>query len=201
MRMWKDYDLPSFVFLGNHRFAINSDWRNIIDIFECLNDEELTNYEKVDCCLDMFYENYKNITDSKKALEYLYIFINGNRKESVKGTSTSQSDIKLVDWQKDLPIIIPPVNQVLGYDVREKEHLHWWTFLGAFYEIKECTFQTYVGIRYKLAKRKKLEDWEKEVYREHKSEIDITQNISQYDNFDDEDILVKLAKEKRFIIE
>ena len=195
--MWKNYDLPSFVMIEGEKFNINTDWRNIIDIFECFNDNELTLYEKFDCVLDMFYDNYEQIQNGEKAIEYLYLFINGNKKDDAKENQSSLNvELKLVDWQKDLPLIIPPVNKVLGYDVREKKHLHWWTFYGAFNEIGECTFQTYVGIRYKLAKRKKLEDWEKEVYRNHKSEIDIKQDIPQYDNFDDEDILMKLAKQK-----
>ena len=195
--MWKDYDLPSFVIIEGEKFEIKTDWKNIIDIFECFNDDNLTKYEKFDCLFDLFYKDYEKITDGKQALDYLYLFINGNRKEEqTKSQKSSGVELKLVDWQKDLPLIIPPVNKVLGYDVREKEHLHWWTFYGAFNEIGECTFQTYVGIRYKLAKRKKLEDLEKEVYRNHKSEIDIKQDIPQYDNFDDEDILMKLAKQK-----
>ena len=164
--MWKDYDLPSFVIIEGEKFEIKTDWKNIIDIFECFNDDNLTKYEKFDCLLDLFYKDYEKITDGKQALDYLYLFINGNRKEEqTKSQKSSGVELKLVDWQKDLPLIIPPVNKVLGYDVREKDHLHWWTFYGAFNEIGECTFQTYVGIRYKLAKRKKLEDWEKEVYR------------------------------------
>lgn len=200
--MWKDYDLPSSVVIDGVEFEINADWRNIIDIFECLNDEELTQYEKIDCSLYKFYKDYENITNGHKAFEQLGIFINGNRKEpqgNAQSLHKAHNDIKLVDWEKDLTIIIPPVNKALGYDVREKPFLHWWTFLGGFYEIGECTFKTYVGIRYKLAKRKKLEDWEKECYREHKYEIDIAQTTIAYDNFDDEDILMKLARQKNTI--
>lgn len=195
--MWKDYDLPSFVIIEGKKFEIKTDWKNIIDIFECFNDENLTKYEKFDCLIDLFYKDYEKITDGKQALDYLYLFINGNRKEEqTKSQKSSGAELKLVDWQKDLPLIIPPVNKVLGYDVREKKHLHWWTFLGAFNEITECTFKTYVGIRYKIAKHKKLEDFEKEIYRTHKQEIDIKNNVTQYDNFDDEDILMKMAREK-----
>jgi UDP-N-acetylmuramyl pentapeptide phosphotransferase/UDP-N-acetylglucosamine-1-phosphate transferase len=69
--MWKNYDLPSFVMIEGEKFNINTDWRNIIDIFECFNDKELTLYEKFDCVLDMFYENYEQIQNGEKAIEYL----------------------------------------------------------------------------------------------------------------------------------
>lgn len=198
--MWKDYELPSFVMLDGKKIEINTDWRNIIDIFECMNDKGLTKSEIVDCCLYMFYKNYDLISNTQKAFEWLCVFINGNKKETASNPLLKQTNIKLVDWSKDLSIIIPPVNKILGYDIREKELLHWWTFLGAFYEIKECTFQTYVGIRHKLATRKKLEDWEKEIYREHKAEIEIKEDNDEYESFDDEDILVKLSKSKNIFL-
>ncbi len=195
--MWEIYDLPSFVLIEGKKFEIKTDWRNIIDIFECFNDSELTMMEKTDCLLDLFYKNYEEIPNVEEALRYLILFINGNKKISEEETSSNaETPLILYDWQKDLPLIIPPINKILGFDIREKKHLHWFTFLGAFYEIGECAFKTYVDIRYKLAKRKKLEDYEKEIYRNHKSEIEIKQNIPQYDNFDDDDILMKLAKQK-----
>lgn len=196
--MWEIYDLPSFVLIEGKKFEIKTDWRNIIDIFECFNDSELTMMEKTDCLLDLFYKNYEEIPNVEEALRYLILFINGNKKISEEETSSNaETPLILYDWQKDLPLIIPPINKILGFDIREKKHLHWFTFLGAFYEIGECAFKTYVDIRYKLAKRKKLEDYEKEIYRNHKSEIEIKQNIPQYDNFDEEDILMKFAKQKK----
>ena len=198
--MWKNYDLPSSVVIESKTLYMDTDWRNIIDIFECFNDDSLTVAERMDCGLDMLFINYDEIPDWQKAVEYMLAFISGNKQEETTNGKRSGADIALVDWQKDMPLIIPPVNKALGYEIKEKEHLHWWTFLGAFYEIGECTFQTYVGIRYKLAKHKPLEKWEKEIYMQHKAEIDIKKKAPQYDNFDDEDILMKLAKEKNSLL-
>ena len=52
-------------------------------------------------------------------------------------------------------------------------YLHWWAFLGLFYEIGEGLFSQVINIRLKKAKNKKLEKYEKEFYREHKDLIDI----------------------------
>lgn len=197
--IWKDYELPLFAVFEEQRFNINTDWRNIIDIFECLNSKELLFQEKIDCVLDKFYENYTEIPDINAAMQTLYLFINGNKTESKPKGETTAPGLHLIDWNKDLPLIIPPVNRVLGYDVREKEYLHWWTFLGAFNEIGDCTFIRYVNIREKLGKRQKLEKWERELYLSHRDEIDIKKHI-EYDNFDDDDILVQMAKQ-RYLIE
>lgn len=193
--MWKDYELPLSACLCGQQFRINADWRNIIDIFGCLNSEELLAQEKIECALSKFYEHYTRIEDVNEAMEVLYVFISGNKKAEPKSNTTAP-DIRLIDWNKDLPLIIPPVNKVLGYDVRSKEYVHWWTFLGAFHEIGECSFMTYVGIREKLGKHKQLEKWEREFYMSHRDEIDITKHI-EYDNYDDEDILVQMAKQRQ----
>jgi len=47
---------------------------------------------------------------------------------------------KLADWEQDFPLIVNPVNRVLGYEVRDCEYCHWWTFLSAYYEIGDCLF-------------------------------------------------------------
>jgi len=166
--MWQDYELPKTAKINNEIFAIRSDYRCILDIFYVLNEQELTELEKIICALKIFYVDFKKITDIKKAVEIMFLFINGNRKEKSKTNSPV-----LMDWQQDLPLIIPPINRILGYEIRNVEYLHWWTFLGAFMEIGECTFNTFVGIRSKRLKGKKLEKYESEIYRENKDKIDI----------------------------
>ena len=78
-----------------------------------------------------------------------------------------------MDWEQDISLIIPPVNKVLGQEIRAMEYLHWWTFLGAYMEIGECTFNTFVGIRDKKIKGKKLDKWEEEIYRNNYKKIDL----------------------------
>jgi hypothetical protein len=56
--------------------------------------------------------------------------------------------------------------------------MHWWTFLGLFNEIDEGLYSTVIGLRVKLAKGKKLEKWEKEFYREHRSLIEIKRKLT-----------------------
>lgn len=56
-------------------------------------------------------------------------------------------------------------------DGRGKDYLHWWTFLSAFMEIGECTFNTYVGIRDKLRRGKKLDKFEQKLYNENRDKI------------------------------
>ena len=60
-------------------------------------------------------------------------------------------------------------------------YCHWWTFVAAYMEIGECTFQTIVGIRNKKQKGKRLDDWEREFYRANRDKIDLGVEFSGED--------------------
>ena len=75
--------------------------------------------------------------------------------------------VKVMDWEQDEPILFPAINQVAGCEVRSVPHVHWWTFVGYFMEIREGIFSTVLGIRQKMAKGKHLEKWEREFEREN----------------------------------
>ena len=53
------------------------------------------------------------------------------------------------------------------------QYLHWWTFLGAYMEIGESLFSQILNVRIKKAKGKKLDDWERDFYKENKNLIDL----------------------------
>lgn len=80
---------------------------------------------------------------------------------------------RLIDWEQDAPVIVPAINKVCGKDVRSVKYMHWWTFLGYYMEIGECTLATIVSIRDKKRRGKKLEKWEQEYYRNNKKLIDL----------------------------
>ena len=56
--------------------------------------------------------------------------------------------------------------------------MHWWTFLGLFSEIGECTFASIVNIRNKRNKGKKLEKHEQEFYVANRQQIDLKRHYS-----------------------
>jgi hypothetical protein len=85
-----------------------------------------------------------------------------------------------MDWNKDFKQIAPPISRILGYEVRTPEkYTHWYSFLGAYMEIGECTFATIVSIRSKRAKNQKLEKWEEEYVRENPELFEIKQKFTK----------------------
>ena len=149
--MWKDYELPKSANIEGKEFKIRSDYRAILDIISAFNDPNLSDKEKIMAGLEIFYIDYEKLENLEEAVNLMMLFISGNQSEEPSGNKP-----KLMDWEQDISLIIPPVNKVLGQEIRELEYLHWWTFLGAYMEIGECTFNTFVGIRDKKIRGKKL---------------------------------------------
>ena len=86
-----------------------------------------------------------------------------------------------MDWQQDFALIASPVNHVLGFEIRSVEYLHWWTFIGAYQEIGDCTFAQVVNIRTKKSKNQKLDKTEQEFYKRNKHLVDFKRKYSEQD--------------------
>lgn len=167
------YTLPTSLVIADKEIPIDADFRNILKIFEILNDPDLLEEERTMLALDWFYDTNDYLVDLNAAVSQMLDFMcmcdNDNR--------NSSNSKPLYDWEQDFDLIVSPVNRVLGKDIRGVEFLHWWTFLSAFMEIGECTFNTFVGIRDKMNRGKKLEKHEEKILRENRSKIVLKQKV------------------------
>lgn len=173
--MW---DLPVSVNINGKEHPIRNDcdFRVVLDVICALNDDELTKEEKIKCSLVIFYENVSEIDDLETAISEMFRIINGGSAQE----ETDEQGPKLMDWEHDFNQIAPPVSRVLGYDIRTpKKYTHWYTLLGGYQEIGECTFSTVVSIRSKRAKGQKLEKWELDYVREHRRLVELPKKMTQ----------------------
>lgn len=171
--MW---DLPIAVEINGkqHQIRNKCDYRVVLDVICALNDNELTDEEKIKCALFIFYEDVSQIDDFETAIKEMFRIINGGEVEE----QTNDNKPRLMDWEHDFPVLVAPINRVLGYEVRSVDYLHFYTFLSAYYEIGECTFSTIVSIRSKRAKGKKLDKWELDYLREHRKMVELPQKLT-----------------------
>lgn len=163
--------LPKSVEINGVECKFKSDYRDVLYLFEILQDPDLLKNEAIMCACENFYETDDYLRDYYTAVVEMFRFISGC--EDSDGSQEEHKNERLYDWDKDFNIIIAPINKILGFDVRGVEYLHWWTFMSAFMEIGECTFSTYVTIRKKLSRGTKLEKYEDKIYKEHFSEINL----------------------------
>lgn len=166
------YDLPTSVTIGEQSFAIRNrgDFRVVIDCFSALNDDELTDQEKIFTCLIIFYQDIMDIDDLDKlgdlesAVKQMFNFFNCNQPEDIL---SSKKNPKLIDWETDTNLICAAVNNVAKKEVRAEEYVHWWTFMGYYMSVGESALSTVVAIRHKIVSGKKLEKYEQEFKRDN----------------------------------
>jgi len=162
-----NYELPTSVELDGKKYRIRSDYRAVLDICAALTDPDLDNAGKAEVVITVFYEDKVPARLYREAIEACFRFISLGRDEKPKNAP------KLMDWEQDFQFIVAPVNRVIGAEIRALAYLHWWTFIGAYLEIGDCTFAQIVRIRELKAKGKRLDKTDREWYREHRDIVDI----------------------------
>lgn len=157
--------LPKTLKISGKSYEINSDYRNILRIFEAFADDELSEKEKMYVCLRRLFVRIDDIpyNQYKEAYRQAYWFLSCGRPEE------NQPPLRTFNWIKDEPILFPAVNKAAGMEVRAVPYMHWWTFMGHFESIDaESLFGTVLSIRQKKARGKKLEKYEKEFAQNNK---------------------------------
>ena len=152
--------------------GIRTDYRVILDIIVALNDPDLSEEEKALATIQILYTDWNEIKDYQEALQQAFWFIS-------MGENSKKFSPKIMDWEQDFKLIIPSINKVLGQEVRSLSYMHWWTFLGAYYEIGESTFSNIVNIRSKRSRGRKLEKHEQEFYNENREVVDMRTKYSK----------------------
>lgn len=153
-----NYSLPKTLEVNGKEYKIRWHTEAALDTITALSDPNLSDRDKALAVIGIIYEGVIPRKDQEEAIKQAYWFLDGG------DVSKPKKSPRVIDWEKDFPLICAPVNRVLGFDIRQDpQHLHWWTFLSAYMEIGgDCLFAQIVNIRDKKARGKKLEKYEKE---------------------------------------
>ena len=181
------WNLPISVEIDGTEYPIRNkcDYRVVLDVIKALNDEDLDMQYRIQCALFIFYGNDELDTKEKvlkafKTKENTQIAIDEMTKIISLGEEKEQDDKpQIMDWEHDFSHIAPPINRVLGYSVRdESNYTHFWDFIGAYQEIRECSWANIVSVRSKRMKGKPLDKWEREFYNENRKLIDLPHKLT-----------------------
>ena len=166
------WQLPQRAQIGQNTYDLNTDYRDILEIFRYLEDPDLPEYIRWQIALGLFYRQSVPDGDMAQAIEYLCQFIRCGQQESTPAP-------KLLDWQQDAPLIIADINAAAGQEIRSVPYLHWWSFMAWFYAIGQGQLSTVVTIRQKLATGRKLESWEQTYYRQNRQIVELPKRYSR----------------------
>ena len=155
------YELPTSIIINDKEYPIRNkgDYRTIINIIDVTGDPELKSNEIMAVVIIMFYENVNTISD----IYYTFPDIQEAYNQVMKFISLNNSEVgqktehKMIDWVQDENLIVSAINNVAHTEIRALPYLHWWTFIGYYMSIGECSLATVVGIRSKIAEGRKLD--------------------------------------------
>lgn len=172
MNRWNDL-LPTELEICGNTYAIRSDYRDAITIMCAITDPDLSDVERAIVAMTILYPQADEIPPEhqQEAVNKAIWFLSGGKPER---KTTEKKPLKLIDWEKDFPLMVSPINRITGTEIRAVEYMHWWTFLAAWDEIPpDCLFAQVVKIRRKKATRKPLDKSETAWYRENRELIDL----------------------------
>ena len=175
------FSLPTTVIINAIQYEIRSDFRTVLEIFTMLDDPDLSDADKTEALLRMFYVNRPE--DPKAALQAFTNFVDPRQAAKSRTTKTQS---RLIDWQQDFDLMVAPINHILNTECRSQPYLHWRTFLAAYLEIPpESVFARVLRIREKLRTGKKLEKYERTWYNKNRDLVHLKPKFSKAE----EDIL------------
>ena len=168
------FSLPTTVTVSGIEYPVRTDYRVILEILVMLDDPDLSDVDKTEALLRMFYVNQS--PDPIAAVEAFRRFVDPRCED--KNLTTRNA--RLISWQQDFDLMVAPINHILGCEVRALDHLHWHTFLSAYLEIPpDSVFARVLRIREKLRQGKKLEKYEKQWYRKNADLVHLKPKFSQ----------------------
>ena len=169
------YSLPTSVEANGTEYAIQSDYRAVLDILTALSDSDLDEQDKAEAALTIFYPDFPSMpaSDYQEALSQCFRFIDHGQEAKEQGKQPV-----VMSWEQDFEMIVAPINRIAGCEIRALEYLHWYTFLSYYQEIGDCLFAHVVSIRDKKSRGKPLDKQEREFYRRNREIIDLKTNYT-----------------------
>ena len=167
------FDLPKSVEVGENTYQIRTDFRTILEIFVMLDDPDLSDADKTEALLRIFYVNRP--PEAELALQAFTDFVDPRH-----GSQGKKPSGRLIDWSQDFDLMVAPINHILGFECRAVDYLHWRTFLSAYLEIPpESVFARVLRIREKLRTGKKLEKNERSWYNKNRELVHLKPKFSK----------------------
>ena len=173
--------LPEHVEIDSIEYKINTDFRIGIMFELLIQDNTLTDMEKVEIALNLYYPEIPH--DLIQALEKILWFYRCGKEydtedpqEGTEGTTQQQA---IYSFEHDAEYIYAAFLDQYGIDLQDIEHLHWWKFRALFKGLKEDNLIVKI-MGYRAIKiDDSMTDSEKKFYRRMKRIYALPDNRTQ----------------------
>ena len=149
-------------------FTIDADFQIGIQIIQILEDEDLSQQERIETSLSLLFPNEDEngtpilLPDFQTAKDGLIWFLTGwNHDKRVSGDKTKVTDYDIDQWR-----IYSAFRTQYGINLNT-DKLHFWEFMGLLSTLDECAYTRIIDIRAKKL-TKSMSKEEKEAYRKLK---------------------------------
>lgn len=127
--------LPTSFRIGGNEYEISSDFRTMLELEEVFSSDELTEAEKAEQALRLFYGCVPE--NLEEAVEKLCFFWQGGRKEkpSKRRRQAAEGDFyhrPIYSFTHDAGLIYGAFLTQYGMDLTDVGYLHWWKFKALF---------------------------------------------------------------------
>ena len=133
--------LPESFLIGGKEYDISSDFRDIVELEGILSSEELTDAERGEQALHLFYGCIPHAVE--EAVEKLCWFMQCgeiNRPQKARRRSQGEGVHKAAySFIHDAGLIYAAFMQQYGIDLHDVEYLHWWKFKAMFESLGKDT--------------------------------------------------------------
>lgn len=128
--------LPTIIVIEGIEYKINSDFRTSM-LFEMLmQDEDITNEEKIIQALELYYPVIPSNLD-EAINKILWFYRCGKDIEESRGNGKGKSITQIYNFNFDDDYIYSAFLDQYGVDLQDIEYLHWWKFKAMFKSLKE----------------------------------------------------------------
>ena len=150
--------LPSSVKIDSTEYEINSDFRTSVLFSLLMEDDNLSEEEKVLQALNLYYPAIPN--NSEKAIEKIKWFYSCGKLDKPIGNKKARASSKKVfDFEVDANYIYSAFMSQYNIDLQDIEELHWWKFKALLEGLKEDNKLSKI-IEYRSVDLSKIKDKE-----------------------------------------
>lgn len=142
-------EMPEMVRIGDREIAIESDFRVGVAFEQMIQDRELSDNEKVNTALAMYFGDVM-FYDRVKAVDALLWFYSCGRKDKAqeKPLNEVKDGKKVFDFAADSKYLYSAFLDQYRVDLIDIDYLHWWRFNAMIAGLKsDCEFVKIVGYR------------------------------------------------------